>query len=182
MALKATIFKAELQISDLVRHYYAEHSLTLARHPSETDERLALRLLAFALCADPLLTFTRGLSTVEEPDLWRKSLSGEIEHWIELGQPDERRVRRACAQAQQVLILAYGRGAEPWWDKICKDLSRFNNLSVRYLPLAVCQALSGLVQRNMAWQVLIDAEQVWISQGEQSLSLQPLRWLGPDPS
>ena len=115
MALKATIFKAQLQIADMDRHYYAEHALTLARHPSETDERMMVRLLAFALNADESLEFGKGLSNEDEPALWRKDLTGVIEHWIEVGLPDEKSLRKACGRATQVRLYTYGRGAAKWW-------------------------------------------------------------------
>ena len=176
MALKATIFKAEVQISDMDRHYYGSHALTIARHPSETDERMMIRLLAFALYADEQLSFTRGLSTVEEPELWRKSLSDEIELWIDLGQPDERRIRKACGQAQQVLIVSYGRSAGPWWEKIAPELSRFTNLSVIYIPPEACQALTQLAERNMQLQFTIEDGHVWVSHGADLLEVVPEHW------
>ena len=118
MATKSTVFKADLQITDLDRGYYQGHSLTLARHPSETDERLMVRLLVFARHAHERLGFSRGLSTPDEPALWQKSLSGEIETWIELGQPDEKRIRKASGQAQQVYIYTYsGNSADLWWEQ-----------------------------------------------------------------
>ena len=115
MALKATIFKAALQIADMDRGYYAEHPLTIARHPSETDERMMLRVLAFALHAGPGLAFGRGLSTDDEPDLWQRDLTGAIRLWIDVGLPDEKLVRRACGRADEVVVYAYGRGADLWW-------------------------------------------------------------------
>ena len=131
MAPKATIYKAELQVSDMDRQYYATHALTLAQHPSETVERLLVRLLAFALHADERLEFGRGVSTDDEPDLWRKSLTGEIEQWIELGQPDEQHIRKACGRARQVVVISYsGRSSDVWWDKIAAGLARSKNLTV----------------------------------------------------
>ena len=125
MATKATIYKASLQIVDLDRDYYHEHSITLARHPSETDERMMVRLLAFVQHASEDLTFTRGLSTSDEPDLWQKDLTGAIELWIELGQPDEKRIRKACGRAQKVWIYSYsGRSAEIWWEQIGSALGK----------------------------------------------------------
>src|SRR3970040_479237 len=114
MALKATIFKASLQVSDIDRNYYGEHSLTLARHPSETDERMMMRLLAFALNAHERLEFGKGLADTDEPDLWQKDLSGSIVHWIEVGLPEEKRLIRASGRADRVTVYAYGRGADPW--------------------------------------------------------------------
>src|SRR5512147_2812560 len=108
MALSATTCKAELAISDMDRHYYATHALTLAQQPSETDERMMIRLLAFALFAHERLEFGKGLSTTEEPALWLKEYSGEIRLWIEVGLPDERALRKACGRAENVVVLAYG--------------------------------------------------------------------------
>jgi len=103
MALKSTIFKAELSIADIDRGYYRDHALTIARHPSETDERMMMRILAFALHADDALEFGRGLSADDEPDVWRRDLTGAVEQWIEVGLPDERVVRKACGRARDVL-------------------------------------------------------------------------------
>jgi len=156
MAPKATIHKAELQVSDMDRHYYATHALTLAQHPSETNERLMVRLLAFALHAHERLEFGRGLSTDDEPDLWRKSLTGEIEQWIELGQPDEQRIRKACGRARQVTVINYsGRSAGIWWDKIEAGLARSKNLTVIDISAEAVQALAALLGRSMQLQCLI---------------------------
>ena len=143
MALNATIYKVELQISDMDRHYYATHALTLARHPSETDERMMVRLLAFALYADDRLEFGKGLSTEDEPDLWLRDLTGEIQLWIDLGQPDEQRIRKACGRARQVVVIGYsGRGAEIWWEKNGAGLLRAKNLSVIDIPSPAVTALA----------------------------------------
>src|SRR3982751_6296780 len=115
MALKATIFKAELSVADIDRGYYADHALTIARHPSETDERMMVRILAFGLHAHERLAFGKGIGAADEPDLAQVSLDGRMEHWIDVGQPDERRIRKACGQAPHVTIYAFGgRTAEPW--------------------------------------------------------------------
>ena len=124
MALKATIFKAALQIADMDRGYYADHALTIARHPSETDERMMLRVLAFALHAGPGLEFGKGLSTDDEPDLWQRDLTGRIRLWVDVGLPDEKLVRRGCGRADEVVIYAYGRGAELWWERSRSALER----------------------------------------------------------
>src|SRR5688572_178052 len=142
MATKSTIYKVELQLSDMDRHYYATHALTLARHPSETQERLMVRLLAFALHAGDALEFGRGLSSDDEPDLWRRSLSGEIELWIDLGQPDQSRIRKACGRAREVVVVNYaGRGADIWWEKNRKALARLDNLTVLDIGSATVAAL-----------------------------------------
>lgn len=174
MALPATIFKANLQLSDLDRHYYADHQLTLARHPSETDERMMVRLFAFALYADEHLQFTKGLCVDDEPDLWRKGFSGEIELWIDVGLPDERRVRKACNRAEKVCLLLYGgRAAEVWWQKNADRLQRFANLEVVELPEEESSALAALAQRSMQLQCTIQDGEVWLSLGEQTLGISP---------
>lgn len=161
MALKATVVKAELQISDMDRHYYATHALTLAQHPSETDERLMVRVLAFALHADERLEFGRGLSSEDEPDLWRRDYTGDIELWIDLGQPDESRIRRACGRARQVVVVTYsGNGADIWWQKHAATLSRLDNLTVLDIPHRTVEALGTLVQRGMRLNCLIQDGEV----------------------
>ena len=133
MASNATIFKATIQIADMDRHYYENHALTLARHPSETDERMMVRLLAFVLHAHEALSFGRGLSTEGEPALWQKDLTGAIERWIEVGQPEEKTIRRACGRAKQVCIYTYGgRGADQWFLKDSDGWSRQPTLTCLY--------------------------------------------------
>ena len=166
MAPNATIFKATLQISDMDRQYYQDHALTLARHPSETDERMMVRLLAFVLHADEALSFGRGLSTEEEPALWRKDLTGAIDLWIDVGQPDEKTVRQACGRAKQVYIYTYGgRSADQWWGKNLVTLERFNNLAVMNLPLDGSHALTALAQSSLQLQCTIQEGQIWMGDG-----------------
>lgn len=180
MAIKATIYKAELQISDMDRQYYAGHELTLAQHPSETDERMMVRLLAFALHAHERLEFGRGLSTEDEPDLWRKSLTGEIEQWIDVGQPDEQRIRRACGRAREVVVISFsGRAANTWWDRIEASLARSKNLTVLNIPAATAQALASLADRNMRFQCLIqDGQAQWMSE-KTSMTIEPALLMTP---
>ena len=180
MAPKATIYKAEVQISDMDRGYYATHALTLARHPSETDERLMVRLLAFALHADERLEFGRGLSSDDEPDLWRKSLTGEIEQWIELGQPDEQRIRKACGRARQVVVIGYsGRSFDVWWDKVAAGLARSKNLTVMDIPAATVQELAALADRNMQLQCLIQDDNAQLMNVTSSVTVEPTRRMAP---
>ena len=161
MALNATTYKVELAISDMDRGYYATHALTLARHPSETDERLMVRLLTFALYADERLQFGKGISSDDEPDLWRKDRTGGILEWIELGQPDEQRIRRACGRARQVVVVNYsGRGADIWWDKNKAPLARAKNLTVIDIAAPSVDALATMATRNMRLQCLIQDRQV----------------------
>ena len=176
MALKSTVFRAELQVSDLDRHYYAAHALTLARHPSETDERMMVRLLAFALFAGERLEFGRGLSTEDEPALWRKDLTGAVELWIEVGLPDERALRRACGRAERVAVLCYGgRGADLWWAQNRDRLERLRNLAVMLLPAPATQALAALARRRMGLQCTIQDGQAWLTEGERTVHVDPLR-------
>lgn len=175
MALNATIYKVELQVSDMDRHYYATHALTLARHPSETEERLMVRLLAFALYADERLEFGKGLSNEEEPDLWRKAYTDEIELLIELGQPDEARIRKACAKSQQVVVINYGgRASDIWWDKIASSLTRFRNLTVLDVPEATVAEMVGLLGRGMRLQALIQDGELQLMDGDASVAVNPL--------
>ncbi|GAA0240927.1 YaeQ family protein [Rhodanobacter caeni] len=184
MALNATIYKVELQISDMDRHYYATHALTLARHPSETEERLMVRLLAFALYADDRLEFGKGLSDEDEPALWRKAYTDEIELWIELGQPDESRIRKACGRSRQVVVIGYGgNAAETWWSKIGSSLARHSNLTVLDIPAATVTALVGLLQRGMRLQCLIQDGQLQLMNDTDAVAVDPVkRMVAAEPS
>ena len=178
MSLKATVYKLELQISDMDRHYYQTHKLTLAQHPSETEQRMMVRALAFALHADEALSFARGLSSEDEPDLWRRDLTGEIELWIDVGQPDETRIRRACGRARKVVIYTYsGHGAEIWWDKNGVSLARNKNLEVINLPGPACQLLAAMAGRSMSLQCLIQEGQVQLMDATTTVEIEPVTWL-----
>lgn len=163
MALKATIYKADLQIADMDRHYYADHTLTLARHPSENDERMMVRLLMFALHAQEGIAFTKGLFDVDEPDVWVKDLTGEIKLWIDTGQPDESRLRKACGRADQVIVMCFSSSCEIWWKQIASKLSRLDNLTVIQLPATTSQALATLVERSMQLQCMVQDGEIGIS-------------------
>ena len=176
MALKAIVRKATLNVADMDRSCYGEHSLTLAQHPSETDERLMVRLLVFALNASDELCFTRGLSTDDEPDIWEKNLSDEINLWIELGLPDEDRLRKACNRARRVRVYAYrGRTVGPWWERLSKRTSRFGNLEIFALPNQATQKLAGMVDKGMALQVTVQDGQVGVGNEKDHLMLEPKR-------
>jgi uncharacterized protein YaeQ len=156
MALKSTVVKAELQLSDLDRHHYATYPLTLAQHPSETDQRLMARLVAFVLFADDRLEFGKGLSTDDEPDLWRRDYTGDIEQWIDLGQPDESRIRKACGRARQVVVVNYsGRAADVWWEKSASALARLDNLTVIDVDVKAIDALAAMMERSMRFNALV---------------------------
>jgi uncharacterized protein YaeQ len=173
MAIKATIFKANLQIADMERHYYQDHALTLARHPSETDERMMVRLLAFALHAHETLEFGQGMTNDDEADLWRRDLTGVIELWIDVGIPDEKLIRKACGRADQVVVYCYGgRVADMWFTQNKPQFERLKNLTIINLPVESTQALAKLAQRKMDLQCTIQDGQVWLSDGDASVQVE----------
>lgn len=177
MALKSTVFKAELEVSDLDRHHYQSYSLTLARHPSETDERLMVRLLAFALFAAEDLAFGRGLSAEDEPALWEVDPGGTIRRWIDVGLPDERDLRRACGRADAVTVLVYGgRAAEVWWQQNESRLRALDKLSVLVLDAADSAALAALAGRSMRLNCTIQDGRVWLADAAATLEFEP-KWL-----
>lgn len=181
MAQKATIYKVELSVSDMDRHYYETHKLTVAKHPSETDERLMVRILAFALNAHEQLEMTKGLSTDDEPDIWQKSLSGELELWVALGLPSEKVVRQSCGKADAVVIYCYGgRTAEVWWDKIKNSTTRFNNLQVVNLSENETSELANLADRAMKLQVNIQDGEVMVSVDDRIVYVNPVKWKSAD--
>lgn len=178
MATGATIHRADLSIADMDRNYYADHLLTLARHPSETEERLMVRLLAFAVFAADDLEFGRGLSTDDEPDLWRRDLTGLVQTWIEVGLPEEKWLRKACGRAREVVVIAYGAAkAEQWWKRNESELMRLDNLAVLSLPAAAGPALAALAARSMRLHVTIQESQIWLGSdaGETTLQMQVLK-------
>jgi len=176
MAQKSTIYKVELSVSDMDRHYYETHKLTVAKHPSETDARLMIRLLAFALSASETLELSKGLSTDDEPDIWEKSLSGEIDLWITLGLPSEKIVRQSCGRAKAVIVYSYGgKTAEVWWDKIKTATSRFDNLIVMNLAASETSELAGMANRSMKLQVNIQDSDVMISVDDKVVYVTPIK-------
>jgi uncharacterized protein YaeQ len=177
MAQNATIYKVELSVSDMDRHYYETHKLTIAKHPSETDERLMVRILAFALNAHEHLEMTRGLSTDDEPDIWQKSLSGELELWVALGLPGDKIVRQSCGKANQVMIYSYGgKTAEMWWEKIKNSTTRFDNLQVTNFSEEDTRALEKLASRSMKLQVNIQDGEVMVSVDDSIVYVTPAKW------
>jgi uncharacterized protein YaeQ len=173
MALKSTIYKAELNIADMDRNYYAAHSLTLARHPSETEERLMVRLVAFMLFANEVLTFGKGLSEDDAPDLWQKDLTDAIQLWIDVGLPSERDIKKACGKSNQVAVVLYGgRVAEMWWAQNSKALLKLNNLCVINLPET--EALTAICTRNMQVSSNIQDGQFFISSENGNIEMTPV--------
>jgi uncharacterized protein YaeQ len=175
MALKSTIFKAELQVSDLDRNHFATHSLTIARHPSETDERMMVRLLAFALNADERLEFGRGLSAEGEPDLVKLDLTGAIDLWIDVGLPDERDIRKAAGRARGVKVYAYGgRGVAMWWSQNGEALAKLRNVTVVEIPESVAESVEALAERSMRLDCTIQDRQIWLAGNGETIHFEPV--------
>ena len=180
MALKATIHKAQLQLADMDRGVYTDHALTVARHPSETDERMMVRLLAYALHAPADadqggLELAKSLWDTDEPDLWQKDLTGRIVHWIDVGQPDDKRLMKACGRAERVSVISFSASTPLWWSAIRNKLSRARNLSVWRLPAEQSAELAGLAERSMQLQVTVQDGRVWVGNGASSVEIEPER-------
>ena len=175
MALKPTIYKAQVELADSDRNCFDSLSLTIAQHPSETVERMAARLLAYCLNASRGVEFTRGLSTTEEPDIWRHSDSGELDLWIEIGQPEEPRLRKACGKAGAVKVYAFGKSANTWWQLNGEVISALPRLEVWQFGWEEIQALAGLMNRTMQWNVSVVGGVVYVDNGKESVSLEPVR-------
>ena len=170
MAIKATIFKANLQIADMNRHYYQDHAMTIARHPSENDERMMVRLLAFALNAHEHLVFGQGMTDESEADLWQKDLTGAIKLWIDVGVPDEKLIRKACGRADKVVVYCYGgRVAEMWYAQNSGKFERHRNLSVINLAQESTRSMKGLAQRTMRLQCTIQDGDVWLGDDNENV-------------
>lgn len=184
MALHATIFKVELEVADIDRGHYATYPITMARHPSETDERLLVRLLAFALNVPEdgdhgPLEFARDLWEADEPALWQKDFTGDIVHWIEIGEPSEKRLLRVCARVGRVCVYSYSSSAAAWWRAIEPQLTRARNLSVWQIPAEQSAALALFAQRTMQLTVTVQEGGVWVSDSARSVEVTPIRLRGP---
>ena len=185
MALKSTVFKAQLAVADIDHGYYADHALTLARHPSETDERMMVRLAALALQAhtlqtvcggDGTLAFGKGLSDPDEPDVWLRDFTGATRLWIEVGQPDEVAITKACRKADQAAVYAFSHAAEVWWRGIETKLTRLDNLAVWRIPAEASQQLAQLAERSMQLQATIQEGVLMLGNGATHVDIEPLRW------
>ena len=180
MALKAIIYKANLQIADMDRNVYVDHAVTIARHPSETDERMMIRLLALALNlpADPnhgTLELAKDLWETDEPALWHRDLTNQIVHWIEVGQPDDKRLMKASGRAAQVTVLSFSASTPIWWSAIATKITRANNLAVWQVDAAQSQVLAELAQRSMQLQISVQDGTAYIGDGERAVEITPLR-------
>lgn len=177
MAEKATIYKAAIALADMDRNVYGDYSLTIALHPSETIERMMVRILAFCYCAEENLTFTRGLSSVEEPDLWLKHDNGTILQWIEVGQPQPDRLKKASGQAQAVQVFSYGRGLDVWWKSHSLAINALAKVRVNYFAAEELQPLTGFVDKTMKLSVTITEGVAYVSSGEDTASISLRQWV-----
>ena len=185
MATKSTIFKANLQIADIDHGYYADHALTLARHPSETDERMMVRLCALALqahqlqdmCAgDGTLAFGAGLSDPDEPDVVLRDFTGQTRLWIEVGQPEDKPLLKACGKADAVVLYCFGQAAEIWWRGMENKLARARNLRIWRIPTAAAQALIPMAERSMTLQATVQEGVLMLGNGTLNVDIEPLSW------
>ena len=177
MAKSSTIYKVELQVSDLDRHYYHTHALTIAQHPSETEQRMMVRILAFTLNASERLEFTKGLSTDDVPDLWEKALTGDIQHWIEIGQPSVKRVKKACNQSEKVSIYTFsGHSAEVWLRQNKAEFTRQTRLTIIDFPTEQLSELTQCVARTMSLQCTIQDGLIWFGDAQNSIEITPVIW------
>jgi len=182
MALGATIYKVELHVADTDRHYYGSHQLTIARHPSETAQRMMVRLLAFALNAEDELAFTKGISDADEPAIWLKDLTGSIKLWVEVGQPADVRLLKACGRADQVVVYCFGgHASKVWWDSVGNKVKRARNLTVINLPAHTITALAKEVARNMVMHVNIQEREVFVPTPDGQLLIVPEVWSPAQP-
>ena len=185
MALKSTIYKATLAIADIDHSYYADHALTLARHPSETDERMMVRLAALALQAhqlaalcqgDGTLAFGEGMSNPDEPDVWLRDFTGQTRLWVEVGQPEDKPILKACGKADQVVVYAFSSAADVWWKGIQTKLTRPQNLAVWRLPTEAAPQLAALAERSMQLQATVLEGVLTLGNGRETVSLECQCW------
>ena len=175
MALKPTIYKARIALSHLERNLYDNLNLTVALHPSETLQRMVARVLAFCLNYQDDLTFTKGLSDVEEPDLWVYTIDDKVQLWIDVGEPDPERVRKSARKASQVVVYSFNQKSDTWWQQSRAKISKNGVKVVRFNPESVI-SLSELVERTMDWSITITGESAFVAtpNGEVEIDWQTL--------
>lgn len=180
MAADATLYKINVKIADMDAGYYDSHRLILARHPSETLERMMVRLLAFVLYASDTLSFGRGLCVEDEPALRQEDAAGRLALWIDVGLPEARAVRKACRRADHVVVLAYGRSADQWWQRQRQDLTKLPNLSVLKIEPQQSEALAQLAQRNLDLTCNIQEGMVCLLSSGRSVIIEPVPLLAAE--
>ncbi len=162
MALKPTIYKLKIALTDLDRNYYNTLNLTIAQHPSETLERMMARILAFCINAQESLSFTKGLSSAEEPDLWAHTLDGRVALWIDVGEPAVDRIKKATRIAQTVKVYSFNSKSDVWW---IQEQEKFKQLtaSIFQFQWKDIQTLAKLAQRTMDISVTITENSAYIA-------------------
>ena len=185
MALRSTIYKAQVSIADIDHGHYEDLPLTLALHPSETEERLMIRLLAMSLHAHEVqsicngngqLAFGAGLSNPDEPDISLRDYTGRHRVWIEVGQPEDKPLMKACQQSDQVVVYCFHHAAEVWWKGLESKVSKLDALQVWRIPATASQTMAKLAARNMQIQALIQDHSVTLSSPTDSVQVELLRW------
>ncbi|MEJ5895438.1 YaeQ family protein [Aquabacterium sp. G14] len=186
MAIKATIYKAQLNLADMDRNVYVDTNITIARHPSEADERMMIRVLALALgwpadTSEGTIELAKDMWEPDEPALWQKNYSDEILHWVEVGQPDDKRLMKAAGRARKVSLYAFQSSTNVWWSNIATKLTRAQNLTVWQIPSEQSQALAQLAQRSMQLQITVQDGTLWVNDGtHDSVEITPIKLMGPD--
>lgn len=175
MALQATPYKIEMNLTDMDRHVYETLRFTVARHPSETEERLAVRLIAYALFYKEHLSFGRGLSDVDEPALWEKSLDDRVLHWIEVGQPDSERMTWCSRRTERFSLVAYG-NLRVWQTKELDPVRSLKNINVVGIEQGALEALAQDLPRSLNWSLMISEGELFITD-ERGQHEVPLQWL-----
>ncbi|NRA84971.1 MAG: YaeQ family protein [Gammaproteobacteria bacterium] len=181
MATKATIFKANINVADMDREVYLDKNLTVAQHPSETVQRMMLRIVAWALNANDQLGFTKGLSDEDQPDLWQVSYSDEIELWVDLGTPDEKRIKKGSVRGKKSVIYTYGENsARNWWKQQQSNARKFKNLEVYFIDDQSMTALADAATRTMNLQFTIQGGEVWLNTDNETIELNIEAWQTQD--
>ena len=175
MAIKATICKATIHLSDMDREYYDTLNLTMAKHPSETDQRMMVRLIAFVLNAHQDLQFGKGLSDEEEASIWQINYSSVIDLWVELGQIDPKRIKKACSRSNAVKLYCYGSSTDVWWKQVESKMQAFDKLTVEQFTQETCNALVKLADRSMEFQCSIQDGQLWLNAGDETLLIETIK-------
>jgi len=180
MALKPTIYKVNLSLSDMDRSVYGDFQFTLAQHPSENNERMMARVLAFCLNAHEDLAFTRGLSSVDEPELWLKTLDDQVLDWIEVGQPDPDRLKKASTLSRVVTVYSFGKSASTWWTLNAEAIAKFPSVRVYQFPWESMLSLCSLIKRNMNLTVTLTENTMYIADEDTSVELVVNPWQVPE--
>jgi uncharacterized protein YaeQ len=183
MALKAIIYKAKVSFSDLDRNVYADHELTIARHPSETEERMMIRLLAFVLNAPEnndlgKLEFGKDMWDADEPALVQYDLTGLLMHWIELGQPDEKKLVRVCGRSRKVSVYSFASTAPTWWAGLAGKFTRLSHLHVWQIPAPESQELAKLADRSMDLTITMQEGVLFVGEGDRTVEIRPVKLCG----